>query len=318
MKYKTFKNSGLSVSCLASGTWAMGGRGYGEIDHQEAIDAIRKMVELGVNLIDTAPCYGWGASEKLVGEAIQTLDRSKIILSTKCGLINTPYQDPIMGRDSSFKNIIREVEASLYNLQTEYIDIYFIHWPDPKTPIAETMSALNLLKSQGKIRHIGVSNFSIEQIEEAMQYGQIDVQQPPYSMVNQKATELMEWGYAHGIDSLTYGSLGSGILSGAIRKLPNFDKDDIRMTFYDFYREPKFSKIMKLLETMDVVAANHNASVAQVAINWSSTKDFVGTALVGVNTPQQVMENCAAFDFTLTAEEIATLEHTMKELEIGY
>ena len=111
MKYKTFKNSGLSVSCLASGTWAMGGRGYGEIDHQEAIDAIRKMVELGVNLIDTAPCYGWGASEKLVGEAIQTLDRSKIILSTKCGLINTPYQDPIMGRDSSFKNIIREVEA---------------------------------------------------------------------------------------------------------------------------------------------------------------------------------------------------------------
>ena len=120
MKYKTFKNSGLSVSCLASGTWAMGGRGYGEIDHQEAIDAIRKMVELGVNLIDTAPCYGWGASEKLVGEAIQTLDRSKIILSTKCGLINTPYQDPIMGRDSSFKNIIREVDSSYRRIQFQH------------------------------------------------------------------------------------------------------------------------------------------------------------------------------------------------------
>lgn len=318
MKYKTFNNSQLEVSCLAAGTWAMGGRGYGNIDQKEAINALRKMVELGVNLIDTAPVYGWGASEKLVGEAIQGLDRSKLILSTKCGLINSPYQNPFMSRDASFKNIIREVESSLYNLQTDYIDIYFVHWPDLKTPIAETMCALNHLKKEGKIRHIGVSNFSQEQIEEAMKYGQIDVQQPPYSMVNQKDTPLMQWGRAQGIDSLTYGSLGSGILSGAIRTLPHFDENDIRVTFYDFYQEPKFSKIMTLLETMDEVAANHHATVAQVAINWSSTKDFVGTALVGVNTPEQAIENCAAFDFELTQEEIDLLETKLKTLEIGY
>ncbi len=318
MKYKKMQNSGLEISSLAVGTWALGFERYGEVTFDDAVAAIRKAVELGVNIIDTAPCYGWGTSEKVVGAAIEGLDRSKLIISTKGGLVNSP-RDKFQvggGRDSSFKNLVREVEASLYNLKTDYIDIYHIHWPDPKTTFAETMTALNFLKEQGKIRHIAVSNFSIEQIQECQKYAQIDFQQPQFSMVAQQNRELMEWGYSQGIDSLTYGSLGSGILTGYIRELPNFAKDDIRVTFYDFFKEPKFSKVMKLLDVMDVVAANHNATCAQVAINWSATKDYVGTELVGMTNAAQAEENAKAFDFTLTDSEIAMLEDACAKLDL--
>ncbi len=318
MKYKKMRNSGLEISSLAVGTWALGLERYGEVNVDDAIAGIRRAIELGVNIIDTAPVYGWGTSEKIVGEAIKDLDRSKIILSTKGGLVNGP-RDPFVvggGRDSSFKNLVREVEASLYNLKTDYIDIYHIHWPDPKTSFAETMTALNFLKQQGKIRHIAVSNFSIEQIQECQKYAQIDFQQPQFSMVAQQNRELMEWGLKEGIDSLTYGSLGSGILTGYIRELPKFEPGDIRVTFYDFFKEPKFSKVMKLLDVMDEVAAAHNATCAQVAINWSATKDYVGTELVGMTNVAQVEENCKAFDFDLTEAEIAKLEEACSKLDL--
>lgn len=316
MRYQQFKNAQVQVSSLAVGTWAIGGDHYGAVDRADSIKAIRAMLANGVNLIDTAPCYGNGAAEKIVGEALEGFDRGKVLISTKFGL--TP--DVFTGgysRNASFKNVMREVESSLMNLKTDYIDFYFVHWPDANTPIAETMSALNLLKKMGKIRFIGVSNFSREQIEQAEQYAQIDVQQPPYSMVNQTFTELMTWGYDKGIDAMTYGSLGSGILSGAIRSNPHFEENDTRLTFYDFFREPKFSKIMELLATMDAVAAEHERPVAQVAINWSTQKNFVGTALVGVRNEQEAAENCAAFDWELSADEIKRLDDEMQRLQIG-
>ena len=235
MRYKHFKNADVSVSALAVGTWAIGGQNYGQVDRSDSVRAIRTMIDQGVNLVDTAPCYGNGASEKIVGEALRGIPRDQILISTKFGLITDVYSGEYI-KHASYKSVMREVESSLMNLETDYIDFYYIHWPDVNTPIDETMAALNTLKKQGKIRFIGISNFSEEQILAAEEYADIDVQQPPYSMVNQKFTGLMKWGYERGIDSMTYGSLGSGILAGAIRTMPDFKPGDMRLTFYDFFK----------------------------------------------------------------------------------
>lgn len=146
--------------------------------------------------------------------------------------------------------------------------------------IDETMAALEEMKRKGYIRYVGVSNFTAEQIKEAEQYIQIDVQQPLYSMVDRGFEDLMSWGYDRGIDSMTYGSMGAGILSGKIRSVPSFEKNDLRLNFYDVYKEPKFSKIMELLKVMDSIADGHNVPVGQVALNWSTQKEYVGTALL--------------------------------------
>lgn len=313
MRYKHFKSAGVDVSELAVGTWAIGGDNYGPVDREASIQAIRAMVNCGVNLVDTAPCYGNGYSEKVVGEALQGL-RDKVLLSTKCGLITSAAG---YDRDSSFKNIIREVESSLYNLKTDHIDFYFIHWPDTHTPFAETMAALELLRGQGKIRFVGVSNFSVEQIEECRRYGRIDVQQPPFSMVDQTYAQLMKWGAAEGIDAMTYGSMGAGVLSGKFRTQPDFPAGDTRLTFYDYFREPKFSKIQELLKVMDQVAEAHGRPVSQVAMNWSTQKSFVGTALVGVRSEAHAYENCAAFDWSLTESEMSLLDRELDRLQIG-
>lgn len=317
MRYKQFRNAGVSVSALAVGTWAIGGQNYGQVNREDSIRAIRTMIDHGVNLVDTAPCYGNGASEKIVGEALKGIPRDKILISTKFGLITDVYSGDYV-KHASYKSVMREVESSLMNLETDYLDFYYVHWPDVLTPIDETMAALNTLKKQGKIRFIGVSNFSCEQIEAAEQYAQIDVQQPPYSMVNQKFTDLMKWGYEKGIDSMTYGSLGSGILTGAIRTLPEFEPGDMRLTFYDFFAEPVFSKIMEFLKTMDEIAAAHGVPAAQVALNWSTQKDFVGTALCGVRNEREALENCSAFEWSLSEDEITALDQELARLEIGY
>lgn len=310
MRYKHLTRANVDISEFTVGTWGMSGtNNFGYFDRQGAIDTIRAAIDNGVNHIDTAPAYGNGYSEQLVGEAIQGYDRSKLIISTKFGI---PRNILAFGRDASFKNIMREIASSLQNLKTDYIDFYFVHWPDPHTPIAETMCALNLLKDMGKIKHIGVSNFSIEQVEEAEKFGVVAVQQNQYSMVNREKQELMDWGYERGIDSFTYGSLGSGILSGAYRELPNFAKGDTRTTFYDYFKEPKFSKIQRLLSVMDKVAEKHNVPVAQVAINWSVQQPSVGTALIGVLKPQEAIENCGAFNWMLDDEDIALLNKTIE------
>ena len=320
MRYKHFKNANVDVSELAVGTWAIGESGrYGNVNRNDAIEAIQVALDGGVNLIDTAPCYGTGASEKIVGEAIQHFDRSKLLIATKCGLV--PYASPVTRgnmRDASYKNIMREIQTSLNLLGTDYIDFYFIHWPDPATDIAETMSALNVLKKRGYIRYIGLSNFNEEQILAAEEWGQVDVIQPPYSMVNRRDEKLMKWAYEKGINSLTYGSLGSGILTGAYREIPKFENErDIRNTFYDFFKEPKFSRVMELLKVMDEIAEAHNKPVAQVAINWSTQQDFVGTALCGLSNVKEAQENCATFDWSLTDEEFDRLNKKLDELAIG-
>ncbi|QOV18667.1 aldo/keto reductase [Blautia liquoris] len=315
MRYKHFERADVDVSALAIGTWALGGDSFGGFDLDKALRAIYVLLDKGVNLIDTAPCYGNGTSEKIVGKIIKEIDRSKIMISTKCGLIPDINTCDYI-RNASYKNLMREIESSLMNLNTDYIDFYFVHWPDVSTPIAETMSALMSLKERGFIRHIGVSNFSKEQIEEAEKFGQIDVQQPPFSMVEKSSLDLMLWGREKGIDTLTYGSMGGGVLSGKYRKVPQFGKGDVRGSFYDFFKEPKFSKIMELLKVLDRIAGNHDKQVSQVALNWSTQKDYVGTALVGVRSKEHAYENLETFEWKLSDEEMKTIDDTIDRLEL--
>lgn len=321
MRYKHFRNADIDVSCLAVGTWAIGGARYGETDDADSIAAIRAMLDGGVNLIDTAPGYGNGHAEKVIGQAIKGYDRSKILIATKFGtgtstLAAQKNPDTYSGRDGTFENCLYQCEASLRRLDTDYIDFYFVHWPDEMVPFEETMGALNYLKEKGLIKHIGVSNFTKEQIIEASQYAKIDVVQLPYSMVNEYEKDLMEWCSEQGIDTFTYGSLGSGILTGAIRELPDWPANDIRYTFYDFYKEPKFSKCMELISVMDKLSAEIEKPLAQIAINWSTQKNYVGTALCGVRNVNEANENCETFKWSLTDEQMKLLDDALDEIGI--
>ena len=317
MRYKHFKNADIDVSELAIGTWGLDSNRWSTTSNrEEAIEAIRMMVDHGVNLIDTAANYGNGAAEQIVGEAIKTLDRSKILISTKFGVPNDFYKRNVRGvyRDAKFGSVLRELASSLRNLQTDYVDFYFLHWPDPSTPIAETMCALHFAKEQSAIRYIGLSNVDIPLIEEAMKHGKVDVVQPPFSMLDQRYKELMEWCTAHGIDTMTYGSIGGGILSGRYREIPNWTENDVRFTFYKGFKEPVFSKVMELMKTLDEIAEAHQAPVSQVAINWTCQKDYVSTSLVGVTSTKHVKENTDTFNWKLTDEEMKRIDSELTRL----
>ncbi len=322
MRYKHLQNANVDISEMAVGTWAIGSDGYDVTNTEDSVKAMRTMIDNGVNIIDTAPCYGWGKAEIITKQAIQGYDRSKLLISTKCGLVpnaERPFGGPRpgSGRDASYKNIMREIAMSCSLLGTDYIDFYFVHHPDPLTDLAETMAALNVLRERGLIRFVGFSNHSIEQVEEAMKWGKVDVIQPPFNMLDRSAEPLMKWCFDRGIDNFTYGSLGSGLLTGAIRENPTFGKGDPRGSFYSrLYSPENFEKCMTLLGVMDKIAAEHGKPVVQVAINWSCQHPIVGCILVGVKNEQEALENCAALDWKLSDEEIALLNKTLDELKI--
>ena len=312
MRYKQFGSTGVEVSALTVGTWAIGGANWGDVNRTDSIKAIHAMLDNGVNSIDTAPAYNFGESEKIVGEALKGR-RDKVFLTTKTAVYNTK-ETPFV-KDGRRETVLRLCEESLKNLQTDYIDLMVIHWPDIEhcAPFEETMGALEELKQAGKIRFVGVSNFSMEQIEDIRKYGEISAVQPPYSMVNRSADELMKRTHQLGMANMTYGSLGAGILTGAIREMPKFAPDDMRLVFYDFFREPKFSQVMKLLTVLDQIAQDHAAPVAQVAVNWNAQKDFVSTSLCGVRNAQEAIENCRGFEWSLSQEEMEQIDKAIDE-----
>lgn len=315
MRYKRFGKTEMNVSVATVGTWAIGGSGWGEVNRKDSIAAIRTMLEHGVNFIDTAPVYGKGYSEEVVGEAIQGIDRSKIYLATKAGLI---WGEGIKGieNDITGKSIRKEIDDSLRRLKTDYIDLYLVHKPDFKgTPTEETMDAMMEIKASGKVKHIGLSNYSVEKIKEAEKYGDVEVVQPPFSMIDREQQDVLEYAKANDIGVMTYGSLGAGMLTGTIRTIPDWEPTDARFSFYNYFKEPKFSKAQELLKTLDAIAAKRNCPVAQVAINWSTQHPLVDTALLGVRNMREALENCAATSWELTDEELAILNAAIAKYE---
>ena len=307
MRYKRLGKSGLNVSEFCLGTWGFGGVGWDNYNEETRTDAIAAAVECGVNFIDTANAYNAGESERIIGRAFKKLGcRDKFIISTKCG---NRFTDGIKYvRAGKRSEIFEDCESSLKNLQTDHIDLYLIHWPDPNVSFEETFTAMADLKKQGKVLHVGCSNFSKEQIEEASQYCPIEVLQPHYSMVVRGSEDLMKWCHENDIGNMTYGSLGGGILTGRYRQAQQFVETDSRNRFYKFFHEPSFSEVMKLLAVCEEIAAEHDKPVAQVALNWSAQKEFVSTCIVGAQTRDKILQNCAAFEWNLTEEEIAKLD----------
>ncbi len=311
MRYKHFRNANVDVSAIAVGTWPIGDCGYGTVTEKDSIEAIHAMFDNGVNMLDTAPDYGVGHSETVVGKAIKGYDRSKIFLATKCCASALTLKSARTGRgycrDGRYEDVLYECEQSLRRLGTDYIDFYFVHWPDVDTPFSETMEAMKTLKQQGKIRFVGLSNFNKQQVLECEKVVKVDVLQPPFSMVVRSSEDLMKWAVQRGIDTCTYGSLGGGILTGAFRTAPDFERRDPRNFFYPFFREPSFGKVMKVVDVLDQIAAEVGKPVSQVAVNWQTQQPHVSTALCGVRTAAEAVENCGAFEWELTDAQIQAI-----------
>ncbi|WHH58105.1 aldo/keto reductase [Petroclostridium sp. X23] len=313
MRYKKFGKTGEDLSVICLGTWTLGGKNFGAVAEKDAIQAIDAMIDSGVNFIDTAPIYADGDSERILGKALKG-KRDKIFLVSKFGSYFPENRPRELGtvRDSSRGYILKAIDETLSRLNTDYLDGYLIHWPDPKTPLEETVGTLKELQKAGKVRYIGMSNFDEPLADKLVELDGLDIAQYPYSMVNRTREDLLKKYHAKGVGTMGYASLGAGILTGTIRTLPNYAKDDMRNVFYDYFREPKFSKIMELLKTLDEIAEERNVPMAQIAVNWSIQKDYIDTALTGVRDAREAVENCAAASWELAAEEIAKIDDAIE------
>ncbi|MDR2648969.1 MAG: aldo/keto reductase [Clostridiales bacterium] len=310
MRFNQLGDSGIKVSAVALGTWAMGGDFWGRIDESKCIDALNAGLDSGINLIDTAPIYGSGYSEEIVGKAVKGR-RKDIILATKCGLpLNSSRS-----RDLTRKTVIQEINESLKRLQTDYIDIYQVHWPDPDTDIAETMGVLTDIKASGKIRAIGVSNQNIDQLKQYMSNGRLDSVQPQYSLLEREIEgDILPFCRENNLGVLTYGSLGAGMLTGKFKTPPVAADGDKRAMFYPFFTEPLFGKALELLKTLETIAESHSKPVSHVAINWVSQQPGVTAALVGCKNPRQAVENADAGEWALSDEELRVIRDALNRI----
>ena len=306
--------SGIEASAIGLGTWAIGGWMWGGTDEAKSISAIQASIDEGISLIDTAPAYGQGLSEEIVGKAIAGR-REKVVLATKCGLVwhtqkGNHFFDydgkPVhryLGKDA----IVHEVEQSLKRLGTDYIDHYITHWQDPTTPIAETMEALESLKAQGKIRSIGASNTTADDVKAYVAAGQLDAIQEEYSMIKRDIEEtLVPLCLKEKVSVLSYSSLALGLLTGKIGPDRTFEGDDQRKD------NPRFSvenrrKVARLMDAIAPIAEAHGATKAQVVIAWTLQQPGITFSLCGARDPEQARENAKAGRLRLTSEEIGLI-----------
>ena len=297
MKFRKLGQSDLNCSVIGLGTWGMAGSFWGKVDDDQSIATIRAGLEAGINLIDTAPVYGDGHSEEVVGRALEGLKREDIVLATKCGRFTCETE-----------KIRQELETSLKRLKTDYIDLYQVHWPDDKVPFEETFGELENMRKQGKIRYIGVSNFSVEQTEEASKYCQIVSTQPQYSLlVRDIEKDILPYCVEKNIGILSYGSIGAGALTGKFKEKPVFKEDDECASFYTFFQEQNWPKTKQMIDTLEEIAASHGKPTVHAAINWVLKQKGISVALVGARTPEQVRMNAQAADWELTDEENAKI-----------
>lgn len=312
MEKTIFGKTKLEVSPITLGTWGIGGAGWDDYPDEVRLDTIKAAVEAGINLIDTAPAYNGGRSEQYIGRALeQTGARKDVYIVTKTG---NDFIDGQYVRNGKADNIFALCERSLRNLRTDYIDILLLHWPDPKVSLEETFGAMNRLKEQGIIGHIGASNLTKDKMIEAEKYTEIEVYQPHFSMLTQENEETIRWAHEKGIGVMAYGSLGGGLLTGRYRTVETYETMDNRNRFYGrFFQEPFFSRVMLLLEDMQAIADRHGAAVSEVALNWSRQKPYIDTCIVGAQKRSRVESNVKCLDWNLTAEEMDMLDAAIRE-----
>jgi aryl-alcohol dehydrogenase-like predicted oxidoreductase len=314
METRQLGNSDMRLTAIGFGAWAIGGGdwafSWGPQDDDDSIGAIRRAVELGVNWIDTAAVYGLGHSEEVVGRAIKGAS-SKPYIFTKCSMV----WDEKREITNSLKQIRREAEDSLRRLQVEAIDLYQVHWPKPDEEIEEGWGVMADLQREGKVRWIGVSNFSVAQMERAMKIAPITSNQPPYSMLNRSAeAEILPFCERQGIGVINYAPMHSGLLTGAMTKerVANFPKDDFRRNAKN-YQEPLLSRNLAVADFLKTIGARHSVSAGVVAIAWTLHNSAITAAIVGGRNAKQVEGVLPAASFRLSEAEFAEIDAFLAE-----
>jgi aryl-alcohol dehydrogenase-like predicted oxidoreductase len=303
----TITGTRLSASRIALGTWAIGGWMWGGTDDAQAIATIRSAVDRGISLIDTAPAYGFGHAEELVGRALSEGGaRHKVVIATKVGL---DWRDGKVFRNASRARVIKEVEDSLRRLRTDVIDIYQVHWPDPTVPVEETAEVMLGLYRAGKIRAIGVSNFSVEQMELFRTITPLHTAQPPFNLFEREsAAAMLPYCRDRGIATLAYGPLCRGLLSGRITDNTSFSGDDIRLTDPKF-QEPRLHQYVAAVEQLDRFArANYGKRVIHLAMRWVLDRDGITFALWGARRPDQLDATAEIAGWKIDADAMAEID----------
>jgi len=316
MEYRKLGSSDFEISRIGFGAWAAGGGDWafalGPQDDIESIAAIRRAVELGINWIDTAPLYGLGHSEEIVARALEGMtDRPHVF--TKCGM---PWDANGRILHSLRRDSIRgECEASLRRLRVDVIDLYQIHWNIPAEEIEEGLEAIAQLHQEGKIRHGGVSNFTLAQLENALQIASPVALQPPYSVLDRGIEdEILAFCGENNIGVIIYSPMKSGLLSGKMtrERIAEFPSDDLRRTKPEF-QEPELTRNLAVVETLRTIAARHGISIAEVAVAWTLHNPFVNAAIVGMRRPEHAETIIGAASVDLSSQDLSEIEEVLAE-----
>ncbi len=328
MELRKLGKSDVKITPVAFGAWAIGGWMWGGAEKNAAVKAIRKSIDLGITTIDTAPVYGFGLSEEITGEAIKGV-RDKVQILTKFGLRwdDTKGKFFMATKDNSGNDIdlygysakdsvIKECEESLKRLETDYIDLLQIHWPDPTTPVEETMEALNTLIEQGKVRAAGVSNYDVQLMEEASKVTVLASNQVPYSMLNRDIEkDVVPWCIRNDVGILAYSPLQRGLLTGKFSPEHKFREGDARGGLIWFKKE-NIIRVNNFLDKLRPLAESKSASLSQLVLRWTIQQPGITCALAGARDPEQVSENAGTLGFSLNDEELGFINLELAKLDL--
>jgi len=313
MEYRRISKVNIEISVLGLGTWAFGGDAWwGPQKDVDSLSVLEKAINEGINLIDTAPVYGKGHSEELIGKFLKKKRlRDKVIIATKLGL---SWKNGRIYRDLSRKRMLEEIDESRRRLQTDYIDIYQVHWPDPNTPIAETATVMYEFYKKGLIRAIGVSNYSVEQMQEFMKYSPLHTLQPPYNMFKRDIEkDIIPFCIKNKISIISYIPLHSGILTGKFFfkniKIPS----DLCRKNHPDLKEPLFSVNKEILEKLNNLALKYNKTLTQLVLNWTYKREGITSILVGARNLDQLTENLGAVGWSLEPSDYKEIEKILQE-----
>ncbi len=313
MEHRPFGQTGLEVSAVGYGCWEIGG-GYGAIEEAEFVRAVARALDLGINCFDTAEGYGMGASERALGQALGKR-RDEAIVVTKFGM---NYRDMPNLRDSSAARVKASIDKSLTNLGTDHVDVYLVHWPDRLTPFEETMTALDDIVREGKVRFVGLSNFKPDEVAACMKVRRVDVVQYGWNMFDRRMQrEILPYCAEHGVGFMAYGSLAYGLLTGSFTEDMDFGSADWRARqgnmgsiklFATLFGPDSFPHNVRAVEELKGIAARHGKSLPQLALRWATSNPVVSTALVGCRTVAEVEDNVGAIGWSITDADLAEID----------
>ena len=313
MEYRPFGKTGINISAIGFGCWEIGG-GYGSIEETEFVKAINRALDIGINSFDTAEAYGMGASEKSLAKALGSR-RKEAVITTKFGV---GYPDFPNYRDSSRKRVTESIEKSLKALNTDYVDVYLIHWPDRAIPFEEPMRALDDLVKQGKVKAVGLSNFQLSEIKTCMAARRVDVVQYCWNMFDRRmAQEIFPYCQEHQIGVMAYGSLAYGMLTGTLSEEKAFEKGDWRAKrgqllnlnlFQHLFGPDHYLNNLRAVEDLKTLAKRYGKSLPQLSLRWTTSNPVVSTALVGCRNAAEVDDNVGALGWTISDADMKEID----------